>query len=514
MFRNLCLLLLSFSWVCAQDVISQAPCAVHGSAPEYKGEYLLVHRLSDVISNQREFIDKQLINEKGEFDLVIKETEIRIYYLTIGSQTATLFVEPNATYQVTFPPRDPNAFQRFEGSEVSLDFNQPNDHELNILIRRFNKLYIDFINLHYYDFAADTYTSHAGVKSQLKKNGKSVDLLEPAKVIDTLKYRPSVFPEVVEQFRTRVDSIFSGDYDQEYFKDYVDFSISEIELLAGLSRKYYYQRYFMSRSVPYHNPAFGSAFRLFYKNSFVNVSKEVQNRILKAVNLEHNSELLTAAFDQDTITTSGELRALLCLNGLRESATGGAFLEPMIQATLEDYAVKNANKPIEKAAAQMLVARKKFQPGWIIEDFTLVDSKGERWTWSQQESKPTYFLCFATWSASSLKELAMLQKLESEFGDAIEIVAISMDKDIELMKKYIQEHRDQRFQFLSGIADPLLASKFNIRSIPHALMVDEKGAIMHSYTRKPSEGAQVDFQKYMASLKAQHKSGVKNWKDN
>jgi thiol-disulfide isomerase/thioredoxin len=512
MFRNLCLLLFSFSSVCMHDVIGFAQSKVHGTAPEYKGEYLIVHRLSDVISNQRELVDKQLINEKGEFDLVLKESEIRLYYLSIGSQTASLYVEPNASYQVTFPPRDTKAFQRFDGSEVSLGFDQVNEHELNILIRRFNTFYIDFINLHYYDFAADTYTSHSGVKSQLKKNGKSVDLLEPTKGIDSLKHRPSVFPEVVEQFRMRVDSIFSMDYDQPFFKDYVDFSISEIELLAGLGRKYYYQLYFMSRSVPYHNPAFGSAFRLFYKNSFTNVSKEVQNRISKAVNLEHNSELLTAAFNQDTITTSTELRALMCLNGLRESVQGGTFLEPMIQATLDDYAAKNAKTPLGAAAAQLLLARKKFQPGWVIEDFTLVDLKGERWTWSQQESKPTYFLCFATWSASSLKELAMLQKLESEFGDAIKIVAISMDKDIELIKKYIQEHRDQRFQFLSGIADPLLVSKFNIRSIPHAVLVDEKGAIMYSYTRKPSEGVQMDFKKYMTLLKEQHKSGIKNWK--
>jgi hypothetical protein len=51
-----------------------------------------------------------------------------------------------------------------------------------------------------------------------------------------------------------------------------------------------------------------------------------------------------------------------------------------------------------------------------------------------------------------------------------------------------------------------------MKSIPHALWLDEFGRYFVNYSRKPSEGLEMDLKKYLALLKTNNKSGQKTWK--
>lgn len=508
MFRSLFLLLFVFS-----GSIASAQSVLSGLATHYAGDYVLLYRLTDALTGERELADKAVISTKGEFQFLVNVTTCTPHYIQIGSQSAILYVEPNCRYSFVFPAPDPNAFQRFEGTEVSLAFDRPDSMELNILIRKFNALYIAFINDHYYDFAVGSYGAQESVVKEIKKGAKAQKEQVKGPAQDSVVARPSIFPEIVVQFKAQVDAMFSSAYDNVFFAEYVDYSISEIELLAGLNRKYYYENYLMSRSLQLLNPAFGSAFRLFYKNAFSVASKEMQKKINVAVNVEQSSQALLEAYAADTITQSPDIRALVCIYALSETNAKSALLEPMVVKTLEDFAEQRKGDAIGQIASRYVLQKRRFKQGWVIEDFTLTDAKGNRWKWSDQDPKPTYFLFFATWSTSSLKELALMQKLHTEFGSEIDFVAVNLDRDVELMKKYMESHRDQRFKILSGLGDPLLAQKMFIKSIPHAVFVDQNGAVVTAYTRKPSEGARLDIEKYVASLRANPKSGVKTWKN-
>jgi len=504
MFRNLCLLLCAFST--SEFVFAQA--IIVGNAPHHKEEYVVLYQLTDAISNQRSFIDKKLINAKGEFEFTVNNAATTPYYLSIGAYSGLLFVEPNAQYFIEIPAPDKKSYQRLEGSELIFILKNSNEKELNVAIRQFNQMYFEFINEHYYDFAAGAYVGNDQLKEKIK-----VGAGDPTPKDTSANYQrePSNFPLIVDLFRADVDSIFSEVKKNEFFDDYVSYSISEIELLAGLNRKIYYETYFMSRLLPYLNPAFGSAFKLFYKNTFVELDKDVQMKIVKAVNLEHDSKLMIEAFSNDSITKSSEIKALVCLNILREAKTNGLLLDPAVISTLEDFG-RSSKEEIKGLAQQIILQKTQFKAGWKLEDFTLIDGKGNKWIWSQQESKATYLFFFATWSSSSLKELALLNKLHMEFGDYIQFIAINMDADIELMKKYLAEHRDQKVPVLSGLADPMLGVKTNMKSIPHALWLDEFGRYFVNYSRKPSEGLEMDLKKYLALLKTNNKSGQKTWK--
>lgn len=509
MFRGLFLLLFVFS-----GLLSVGQSVLSGLATHYAGEYALLYRLGDAITGEREYVDKVVITPKGEFQFIVDLPVCTPHYIRIGSQSAVLYVEPKRKYSFVFPAPDPNAFQRFEGTEVSLIFDKADSLELNVMLRKFNSKYISFINDHYYDFAAGNYGSRGQLKNEFNI-GSQVQKSDSTKAEHPITVsKPSVFPEVVTRFKAEVDSTFASFFGNAFFASYVEYSISEIELLAGLGRKYYYEDYLMSRQLPLLNPAFGSAFQLYYKNAFSGADKGVQKKISVAVNVEQSSLSLLQAFATDSITLSQDIKALMCIYALGESNSKSAILEPMVNKTLEDFVNNRKGDEIGQIASRILLQKQRFKQGWVLEDFTLTDSKGNRWKWSEQTPKATYFLFFATWSTASLKELALMQKLYAEFGSEIDFVAVNMDRDVELMKKYMDAHRDQRFTFLSGLGDPLISQKMFVKSIPHAVFVDQAGAVVTAYTRKPSEGARLDFEKYVATLRPNSKSGVKTWKNN
>ncbi len=508
MFRSLFLLLFVFS-----TYMGVGQSLLSGVASHYVGDYVLLFRMADAVSGERIFVDKVVVSPKGEFQFKVNASECTPHYIQIGSQSAVLYVEPGKSYSFVFPAPDPNAFQRFEGTEGSLIFENADTTDVNILIRKFNARYISFLNEHYYDFALGSYGARESVVQEIRKGAKGKEQPTPAVGRDTAVFKPSVFPEVVVQFKQEMDALFAAHFDNTYFATYVEYSMSEIELLAGLGRKFYYESYFMSRPLPLLNPAFGSAFKLFYKNRFSTAAKDVQKKINVAVNVEQSSLALLEAFASDTITLSPDLRALACIYGLHEANANDALLEPMVLKTLEDFVLIRKGDAIGQIAERCALQKKRFKPGWRLDDFTLTDVKGNRWKWSEQDPKPTYFLFFATWSAASLKELALMQKLHAEFGSDVEFVAVNMDDDVELMKKYIEAHRDHRFKILSGLGDPLLTQKMFVKSIPHAVFVDEDGAIVTAYTRRPSEGARLDIEKSIATKRANSKSGIKTWKN-
>jgi cellobiose-specific phosphotransferase system component IIB len=105
--------------------------------------------------------------------------------------------------------------------------------------------------------------------------------------------------------------------------------------------------------------------------------------------------------------------------------------------------------------------------------------------------------------------MIMMKKWQESYGKDVRFVAVSMDDDINKMRKYAQDNRDQDFVFIFGGSDPLLREKFNLRNVPFAVLVDPQGKYMYDYTRKPSEGLNLDLDKIVKLLHAPANS--KTW---
>jgi len=246
--------------------------------------------------------------------------------------------------------------------------------------------------------------------------------------------------------------------------------LGEIKYLSGLSRKRFYREYFHSQPVLYQNPAYVKCFDLIYGNLFSKSTSLQQEALSKIINGENDFQKLSAHFQNDSSVLDIDVRSLALLINLKNSYYEKKFSKAAILKTISNAAGALLNKDQNAVATNIVHELRQFEKGADSEDFILADLKGEKWILSEHTGMPTYIFFFASWNVASIKELLLLQKLHSVYQHDIQIIAINMDDDYEAYKKYIREHKDQKFTFLYGTGDPLLSEKFDVRSIPHAVM--------------------------------------------
>jgi len=497
---------------CSIGLVAQQVQIV-GVAKEYAGKKVVLFKNSDAVSRRREVIEIKDINETGsfKFELSIKETQC--VTISIARMDGALYIEPNHTYEITFPPSAVAESKRFDRTEIPLDFTKLPEDDLNILIRSFNADYIQFINDHYFDFVADEFKGAEVYRSTLGNKAQKSDIYKmPVADSDSTKNAALTdFPKAVASFMSAMEMKYSSRFDNLFFKDYVRYSLGEIKYLSGLSRKRFYQEYFHSQPVLYQNPAYVKCFDLIYRNLFSKSTSLQQETLSKIINGENDFQKLSAHFQNDSSVLDIDVRSLALLINLKNSYYEKKFSKAAILKTIGKAAGALLNRDQNAAATNIVHELRQFEKGADSEDFILADLKGEKWILSEHTGMPIYIFFFASWNVASIKELLLLQKLHSVYQHDVQIIAINMDDDYEAYKKYIREHKDQKFTFLYGTGDPLLTEKYNVRSIPHAVMLDKEGKWVSTYTRKPSEGIEEDFKKLKAN--GAKGTGTKTWRD-
>jgi len=121
--------------------------------------------------------------------------------------------------------------------------------------------------------------------------------------------------------------------------------------------------------------------------------------------------------------------------------------------------------------------------------FSLRDVNGRTVTLEDFKGEPFVLVFWATWCPTCLKEIPLLNKLTQE---GHRVVAVTLNRDREQVKRFIEEHR---------IVYPILMGTYqvtidygNIRFLPTIFFVNAKGYIVEkSVGMFPEEKAQEFF---------------------
>ncbi|MFM9986631.1 MAG: TlpA family protein disulfide reductase [Flavobacteriales bacterium] len=479
-----------------------AKTIITGKAQGQSGFQIAAFSPADYISGKRDLLALVTIGDKDDFRLEFELGETRLVQLVVLHMEAVLYAEPGKEYKVIYQPVPRDEAKRFDKTEVSLVFEGLPDGDINFLMSRFDSEYTAFINEHFYDFAIDEFKGNPEFSGKMKGKSK-VDLYEGVGKSDSLKQATvSNFSEVVVAFFDKINKEYATEYQNEFFHDYVRYSLSEIELVSGLSRKRYYKDYFMSQKVLHSNPAYMRVFKMFYRNLFDEQSEEKKSGIIKNINTLHDAIKLIDLFEGDSTMLSRDIRALAVIQALKDNFYNKTYSRRGITKTLASFTANYPDKEIQKIGLGVSQVLEKNREGWIQEDFVLLDGANDKWNLRETEGLPTYVIFFATWSSSSVKEMLVLEKLNETYGKDIHIVGICMDENAELFKKYQREHPKQNFTMLYGYGDILLKEKFSLKSLPHAVLLDSEQKVITDYTALPSQGIQATFAKIQEQAKA------------
>ena len=378
---------------------------------------------------------------------------------------------------------------------MTLTFEGLPDNDLNVWIAKFDSEYTSFINDHFYDFAIEEFKGTPEFSGKMKSKSKA-DIYSGSGESDSLKRTTvSNFSEVVTRFFERMNNEFGNKNQHPFFQDYMRYSMSEIELLAGLSRKRYYRDYFMSQPLLYKNPAYMRVFKMFYRNLFDDQSAEIQSQILKQINTLHDGSKLVEMFEGDSTMLSKDIRSVAVLQALKENFYNKTYSRRGILKTIESFEKDVFNSQIRSIGLAVSFVLRKNREGWEQEDFVLLDQKNEKWNLRETSGLPTYIIFFASWSAASVKEMLVLEKLYDTYSKDIHFVAICLDENEDAFKKYQREHPKQTFTMLYGYGDILLKEKFGLKTLPGAVLLDAEQKVLNDYTALPSQGIQATFSK-------------------
>jgi thiol-disulfide isomerase/thioredoxin len=109
--------------------------------------------------------------------------------------------------------------------------------------------------------------------------------------------------------------------------------------------------------------------------------------------------------------------------------------------------------------------------------------EGNPFNWEKYRGKVVLVDFWATWCGPCRKELPNVIALREKLKDqGFEVVGVSVDKDLDVLATFFEEHQHP-WETLAGEEAQELADKYGVRGIPTMMLVDQKGivvAVAHS----------------------------------
>jgi thiol-disulfide isomerase/thioredoxin len=173
--------------------------------------------------------------------------------------------------------------------------------------------------------------------------------------------------------------------------------------------------------------------------------------------------------------------------------------EGLLNSKLSDY---------DSFCKTLLQKNEKFQyknalTGTLGNQFTFQDRNGNKVKLDKFLGKYLYIDIWATWCKPCREELPHLEVLKEHFKDqdALEIIAVSMDKDIQKWSKLVADKNMQGMQ-IHTLPDSDFVKFYDIGALPRYILLDKNGNVINPSEMRPSEAGII--QKLEAAIKGMY----------
>lgn len=131
-------------------------------------------------------------------------------------------------------------------------------------------------------------------------------------------------------------------------------------------------------------------------------------------------------------------------------------------------------------------------------DFTAEMADGTTFVLSEQRDKVVLLNFWATWCGPCVKEMPAFEKLNSEYGQEVVILAINCMEDKDTVNKFISDN-EYTFPFAYDTKGEI-AGKYPSDGIPYTLVIGRDGVVKNIYLGAFS--ADKQYEEYKAAIEA------------
>ena len=150
----------------------------------------------------------------------------------------------------------------------------------------------------------------------------------------------------------------------------------------------------------------------------------------------------------------------------------------------------NADAKSKASVEALALPWMKIASGNQAPELTLKDAEGNVKLLSEFKGKAVYIDFWATWCQPCLAEMPALFALGDALeGEEIELLSISVDKNLEAWETFLKENNPDGVQLHQGESAGLVKSEYLVYSIPRFVLIDKDGNIVNANAPRPSGGA-------------------------
>ncbi len=463
-------LLMSFSLCClAQDV------KIKGSAPAYAYQEISVWTTNDYISNTQRQLTYSGIDSAGNFLLELSAKAIQYVTLKIEKHIASMYIEPDATYEVLMYPPDSTTYQNPNlEHDVQLSIKLKSKTEINALTMDFDKRFDDFFSFYYPSFVART--------------------AKPA--IDSFKL-------VIQEYYKDVKN--------PYLNTYVEYAIASLEEKIKGNKKKLFATYLEKRPIQYTNVEYMNFFNTFFKQKLQTFSLTKEgDPLLFQINDRGSYAGAMSVLQRDAFLKNDTLRELVLLKGMHESYYDGTFKRSSIVPVLQQIMEESKLPEHRQIASNILNSFSKLKPGAMAPSFSLPDKTGHTASLDELRAQKYVYLTFFDHNCSEcLQQMKVLPALKKVYGERIIFVSITTDKTNAELKNFCAKNPQYDWVFLYDNSNGSLKRNYEIKMLPSYFLINPEGRFIQVPAEAPNADIERTFYDIVKPKAKRHNIGSK-----
>jgi peroxiredoxin len=439
------LLCMSFPFLSSAQQVS-----IHGKAASYEYKEISAWATNDYISNTQRKLTYSVIDSAGNFLLELSTKEIQYITLKIEKNVTSMYIEPNASYEVSILPPDSTTYQNSNiEHDVRLSIKLKSKTEINALTMDYDKRFDDFTSFYFDRFVGR----------------------RPKAAIDSFKL---------------VIRNYYADVKNPYLDTYVTYSIASLEEKVKESEKNLFSSYLAGKAIQYNNPEYMNFFNTFYKQKLHNfLLSKGGDPVYFQINDRGSFKGTLDVLKRDPFLQNDTIRELVLLKGLYESYYDGTFKRTSIIPVLQQVKDESAIAMHQQIAANILNSFSKLKPGGAAPFFSLPDKTGQTVSLDElRAQKYLYIMFFSNSCTECLQQMKVFPALKKQYGERIAFVSITTDKTAAELKNFCAKYPQYDWTFLYDNTNGSLKNDYEIKSLPSYFLINPDG----KFIQAPAEG--------------------------
>ncbi len=429
---------------------------------------------SDAFSGLKKMTDQQRPDKEGFFSLGFEAQEIQEVTIEVGMQSLKFFVIPGKTYQLNFNEisiENQNVF--LPQQPLRVVFKE--EDMLNVVLDGFEYDYQKFLE---------------------------------EKFILLIKYRDKeLYNDFAQQTYLKLeDSPLFDSISYTYVKDYIDYRLAELSLVAKLQQSDELGiQQMVNKPILFYNTAYISFFKKYFTNYFYEVNEGKDYYLYKSL-INHGLPIfdLMDELGKNPVLVNEKLRELVLLYSLKQIYFKPDYNKETLNEIYSYLGNKSKYKSNREIAENLKTALNRFIPGQKVPDFNLTNMNGKEKSLDAYQGKKVYLMFIAPNCETCEADIRILKAIKEEFEEQLTLVTIYTGFDKVKAETWVQS-QGVDWDFLWFKDDFNLLNEYRVKTFPKYLMLDENSNLYRYFPPKPRE----NLLSYLKAIEKQTESKEK-----